>query len=417
MNIMEGGRQKAIFDIPTRSGRYNLWGDLKARIRTMQLIPVISNALMNNYIFDVDQDGRIGSRIHLMETPQSDELIICEDDFLAIDEQLAKQWANYITYPLAEKTVELSRVAQYCLVNHCGNDLSFAKRHYLTFLKMYILNIATMDKKIQENEDLQEWVAGIAEQISGREVLDIEDLLGDFSFSDLAVRLGYPRFRDPRQSPLNLLAEMPLPIYITTSHHDFMERALRNVKKHPRTQFCSWNETTPHSIPEWFDPAAAPDEVEVTAEPTPETPLVYHLYGLEKHPSSLVITEDDYLEFLIRVSVDEEIISPQLRAKMTQSSLLLLGYRVRSWDFRVLLKGIIRTLRENNTSNFAIQLTPRIRKAGESDQNSVEDTGIIQQDLQEARKYIEAAYFKPSKFTVEWSHTIEFVQRLYASSK
>ncbi len=385
----------------SKKAEYNLWGDLRNRIGNEEVIPVISNALLNNYIFDVDEDGRLGANLQGNGTEPT------ENDFLAVDEQLARKWADYIGYPFEERQVELSRVAQYNLVNIWENKSVDAKRYYLTFLKILLLSIASNDVYIQDDEDLYEWVDDIWNRVSNLEYIsDIQKILNKFSFSDLTVRLRYPRINETQQNPLDLLAEMPLPIFVTTSHHDFMERALRKADKHPRTQICPWNEEfggTP-PLPVWFDPESAPEDVDPNSEPTSVTPLVYHLYGYEENPASLVITEDDYMDFLIKVSVEPNVIPSGVTKRMTKSSLLLLGYRIRSWDFRVLLKGIIRKLRNIDTSqatfNFAVQLDPALRLPD-------------QEELDNARNYIEMAYFPREMFKVEWHSSLQFIQKLH----
>ena len=42
-------------------------------------------------------------------------------------------------------------------------------------------------------------------------------LCSDLGFSDVALRLGYPQYENALDDPLRLLAELPLPIYLTTS--------------------------------------------------------------------------------------------------------------------------------------------------------------------------------------------------------
>ena len=50
--------------------------------------------------------------------------------------------------------------------------------------------------------------------------------------------------------------------------------------------------------------------------PTPANPLVYHLHGHLEMPQSLVLTEDDYLEFLVRISRrHERCCRTQIRAR------------------------------------------------------------------------------------------------------
>src|SRR6185437_9644170 len=56
---------------------------------------------------------------------------------------------------------------------------------------------------------------------------------------------------------------------------------------------------------------------------------------------SLVFTEDDYYEFLINVSSDDDSIPKRVRRAMTGTSLLLLGYRMEETDFRVLFHYLL----------------------------------------------------------------------------
>ena len=94
-------------------------------------------------------------------------------------------------------------------------------------------------------------------------------------FSEIAHDLGYPRFERAEANPFRLLAEMPMPIYITTSHHKFLEYALTQTQnKKPVSEIFYWGDHL-ESIKSKFD--ENPDW-----EPTVQEPLVYHLYGLDE---------------------------------------------------------------------------------------------------------------------------------------
>ena len=394
-------RRLLLDEEPTGAGTYDLWSDLHNLIvdGEQRLIPIISNAFMNNRIFDIDLNGRLGS--------QAPDEAVKEDDLLAIDEQLAQEWAKYIKYPLAENPLQISRVSQYRLVSRYANASGQAKREYLTFLKVFLIEIAANDEILNEDEEYEASAAFVDDLFESLHKLSLSDKatrLKDYSFSDLALRFGYPRFTAEQQNPLHLLAQLPLPLYITTSHHDFLERALSQIGKHPRVQVCNWKENIDSIEPFWFAPQDAPND-EPAGEPEVQTPLVYHLYGLEQYPSSLVLTEDDYMEFLVQVSKKPKTIPEFLRRRMTESSLLLLGYRLRGWDFRILFQSLIKELRETEAVNFAIQLDPRTTDFGPKKQPQAKI-------LNQARQYLEAAYFEPSKFRVEWKDSSQFVQEL-----
>ena len=122
---------------------------------------------------------------------------------------------------------------------------------------------------------------------------EVEDQFDELSFAQFCDKFAYPAFDNP-DDPFLLLASLDLPIYITTDFHDFLEMALRKAGKRPRSDLCRWRSEL-KGIPSAFDepfPDGRP------YDPDPETPLVYHLFGRDEDPASLVLTEDDHLEFL-----------------------------------------------------------------------------------------------------------------------
>ena len=79
--------------------------------------------------------------------------------------------------------------------------------------------------------------------------------------------------------------------------------------REPEVVLCRWNEETdwPESV---FDR-------EPGYKPTVQRPLVYHLLGLLELPSSLVLTEDDYFDFLTGVTRDREVVPKSVRAALS----------------------------------------------------------------------------------------------------
>ena len=128
--------------------------------------------------------------------------------------------------------------------------------------------------------------------------------------------------------------------------------------------------------------------------------MVYHLFGLDQVETSLVLSEDDHLDFLVKVYHDLSattatqadgtntgLIPLYLRNALKESALMLLGYRLQDWDFRTLFRGVLNAgeapLRR---PSLAIQLDPARQK------------GIDNEAA--ARDYLEK-YFKPP-FKVAW---------------
>lgn len=132
--------------------------------------------------------------------------------------------------------------------------------------------------------------------------------------------------------PHAILADLQLPIYLTTNYDNFMLDALKQRKKEPRRELCRWN---PYLL------RSHPSILETGYQPSPANPLVYHLHGHVESPESLVLTEDDYLDFLVNISSDEYKLPARIQQALTDSSLLFIGYRPGDWDFRVLFRGLV----------------------------------------------------------------------------
>lgn len=132
--------------------------------------------------------------------------------------------------------------------------------------------------------------------------------------------------------PHTILADLQLPIYITTNYDSFMMDALKQRKKEPRREFCRWN---PYLL------RSHPSILETGYQPSAANPLVYHLLGHADAPESLVLTEDDYLDFLVNISSNTYRVPARIQQALSDSSLLFIGYRPGDWDFRVLFRGLV----------------------------------------------------------------------------
>jgi len=79
-------------------------------------------------------------------------------------------------------------------------------------------------------------------------------------------------------------------------------------------------------------------------EPDPFNPVVFHLHGSDENEDSLVLTEDDYLDFLVNMSRNERMLPPRIERALTEASLLFIGYRLRDVNFRVIYRGLVQKL-------------------------------------------------------------------------
>jgi len=199
-----------------------------------------------------------------------------------------------------------------------------------------------------------------------------------------------PDFTSPDE-PHGFLADLPLPVYITTNYDDFMVKALIARGKRPEQEICRWNSRL-HSIPSVLN---RPDYIA-----RPETPLVFHLHGHAGIPESLVLTGDDYLDFLIAISKKEvQVVPPRIQEAMAGASLLFIGYRIADWNFRVLFRSLVGYLEASQQrKHVSVQILPLGERAAS------------QQKLK-ALNYLDQ-YYKGLDTRMYWGTSREFMAEL-----
>lgn len=304
--------------------------------------------------------------------------IISDRVFFPGDNEVIPTWAKEISFPYPLTTeISLAQLAQYLCIN--SRDHLTAKEDFLDFSKQYTLAKIKKDRALESGDFLD----------------TLEDELFDITFSQLATRLDFPKFENELDNPLRILAELPLSIYITTSYYDFLETSLKAAGKNPVTEICYWNDDLVDDVPSVF--ATEPDY-----QPSIARPLVYHLNGLDAYPSSLVISEDDYLDFLVKVAEDMDAVPRRVMQAFADSTLLLLGYHLNDWNFKTLFRGLINTRRASRRLlSLSIQMVPPDLYTSPE-----EMLGRIQEYL--------GRYFDKANFDVYWGTPQGFTQELWA---
>jgi len=150
-------------------------------------------------------------------------------------------------------------------------------------------------------------------------------------------------------------------------------------------------------------------------------PLVYHLYGLDRYPESMALTEDDCLDLLDKLvelryqvklaetstlgtSRRRHDLPVPVRMALSGTALLALGYSIATWEFRVLFRGLIRTSGESRRNRNAPEGICMQIKPGELD--------AIEGDADGIRRYL-VEYFKGVYFRVYWGSVEACVRELY----
>jgi hypothetical protein len=150
-----------------------------------------------------------------------------------------------------------------------------------------------------------------------------------------------PDFQDMYE-PHRLLADMPCEMYVTTNYDGFMSEALRVCNRDPLRLVCRWNDSLAKCVPK---------------RPTVPSPWVFHLHGADTEPQSMVLTEDDYVDFLVRSQRDPKLLPHQVVRALSHTSLLFMGYSLTDWTFRVLFRGIVCSLPNSlQQRHVAVQL-------------------------------------------------------------
>ena len=185
-----------------------------------------------------------------------------------------------------------------------------------------------------------------------------------------------------------MLAQLRLPIYVTTSILDHLTNELIEAGADPVVRICPWNK--------WV-----PKEKAIYEEtPTVDKPLVYHLFGHINVPNSIVMSEDRYFDYLIGVTLNKSLIPSAVRAALNSTSLLFLAFQMDDLEFRVFFRFLLAQEGREMLkffSHVAAQIEP-------------EEDRIV--DVNRAHKYLEE-YFEGENIDIFWGSTQEFLQSLW----
>jgi hypothetical protein len=182
-----------------------------------------------------------------------------------------------------------------------------------------------------------------------------------------------------RNEPLAILADLKLPIYITTNYDHFLEEALRNNGREPISDFCRWSE----DLNEYANDNRINSNLYSKNKEfkiSPAKPLVYHLLGDMDHPQSMVLTEKDFIDFVIFLNKENEtkVLPLEIRKKINSEHLLFIGYSILDTSFSVIFQTVINSGKANRSSvGISVQLM------------SSNDDGNMQIDNDMARDYLE----------------------------
>jgi hypothetical protein len=284
---------------------------------------------------------------------------------------LAQALAEDEAYPIGSSQRDLAAVAQYMAVNHANG--TYPKREVARFFGFQ-----------QPGEDVVRKNARLIRLYESRQDLNLAD----------------------EDDPHVVLANIKSAVYLTTNYDDFLFKAVKgrasaNGVTDPQRDLCRWTETL-------FEQRRSP--FDAAYDPTRKKPVIYHLHGHADVPESIVITEDDYTDFIVNISSElsvskigkgkKERLPVAIRNTLRNNTLLFVGYHVADQNLRVILRLLSQKLgTADQRLNVAIQLSPTHDPA----------------DLRLAdhiQEYLEKRYAWSLRMQVYWGDAREFAREL-----
>lgn len=154
--------------------------------------------------------------------------------------------------------------------------------------------------------------------------------------------------REPSQI-LRVLARLPIKLIVTTNYDRLLERS-----------FALENRPPPQVLSQKIGGFASAEIAEWQAKLASTDRVVYKLHGsFDDESPNLVISEDDYIDFLSIMSNEDVGVPRQIRATIKTSVVLFLGYGLEDWDVRSIYSLLIGSkVQRERQKSFAIQRDP-----------------------------------------------------------
>jgi TIR domain/SIR2-like domain len=167
-----------------------------------------------------------------------------------------------------------------------------------------------------------------------------------FALEDTVLEF-FGRYRNESIATHDLLADLPIPLYLYTGVDDLLYTAVK--KKKPKAQFACYNHNKGDNSQKTIDGS----QIESFSA---DKPLVYNLYGYlapdagQHHcvnDQSAILTERDLLEFMIAVAKKSPPLPTQVSTCLNdpEMSFIFLGVRFHQWYGRILLQLLRETSR------------------------------------------------------------------------
>jgi hypothetical protein len=279
---------------------------------------------------------------------------------------IARQWAETFHYPMSPFDRDaLPKVAQYLSVDK-GEAVPFDEYE------------ETIQRMLKTNF---------------REELPVEMVNRKWVELDaLAKVIGARRRADNPLDAFRILAKLPFPLYIVATPDRLLEDALEEAGRKPEVIISPWNARLAQRKTVF--------DLRADYEPSAENPLVFYLFGRWNDRGSLVLTEDEYIKYLIGFTSNRAFVPEQVRLALSDSLLLFLGFQPDDWAFRVIFHSILAQAGSEllgQYAHIAAQIEP-------------EDERTL--DPLRARRYLEKYFIKGANINLFWGRAEEYLAGL-----
>jgi hypothetical protein len=286
--------------------------------------------------------------------------------------RVARAWAEEHHYPLSERgRDELPQVAQYLAVN---SGQAAPRRKLIQHLGRQV--------------DLK-FGAQLPPNVRGNS----DEATLELKLAELARLRG--QAAEPDQ--YGRLARLPFHVYITTNPDNLLAEALKAAGRPPVVDFARWKDRL-RGRPSEFEQARAENYA-----PSAARPLVYHLGGVLRERDSLLLSEDDYFDYLMWVNQLPPPLPGPVGDALTNNGLLFLGFGVQDWSFRLLFRSLLteqRRLIPREYRSVAVQVQP----------------GGDILNPEQARRYVER-HLSDSGISLYWGSPDDFMTELWDRAK
>ena len=288
------------------------------------------------------------------------------ESLLGPSADIARAWAEAFHYPMAPYDRDaLPKVAQY-LATDKGDAVPVDEYE------------EAVQRSLRKNFQTQ-----IPAEMAAKKWVETDALMKS---------IGQERRAADPLDPYRVLARLPFPLYIVANPDRLLEDALEEAGRKPEVMVSPWNARLA-SRKTIFD-------LEPTYEPSAERPLVFYLFGRWNDRASLVLTEDEYIRYLIGFTGNKAFVPEQVRLALSDTLLLFLGFQTEEWAFRVIFHSILAQAGSEllgQYAHIAAQIEPQ-------DERTLEP--------QRARRYLEKYFIKGANINIFWGRAEDYLAGL-----